>query len=138
MTTAYATYQYYTGTFLGVNIASVDFARLALRASAIIDQITFQRTAAIITAATETAKIDLIKMATCAVAEQIQTNDTSPGGIQSESIGANSVTYVAGASSTQSHLKKLRDAAKTYLDSTGLLYPGFLEDEYGGSSIEDA
>jgi hypothetical protein len=128
----YATYSYYTGTFLGTAIASADFARLALRASAVIDQVTFNRAAAIVLAATETATIDLIKMATCAVAEAYQTNeaDGSGGGIKSESIGSNSVTYRDGANATLSDNEKLSRAAKLYLASTGLMYPGFNEGEY--------
>ena len=66
---AYADYTYYPGTFLGTAIASTVFPRLALRASLMIDRLTFTRAAPVITANTDTATIDLIKMATCAVAE---------------------------------------------------------------------
>jgi hypothetical protein len=130
--TVYTDYTYYSGTFLGTAIASADFARLALRASEIIDQITFNRTAAIVLAATDTATIDLIKMATCAVAETYQTNeaDGSGGGIKSESIGSNSVTYVDGAKATLSDMVRLSRAAVLYLDSTGLMYRGFASGEY--------
>jgi len=71
--TAYTDSTYYTGTYLGNVIASADFPRLALRASAVIDQVTFGRASAIVTAATDTATIALIKMATCAVAVEALT-----------------------------------------------------------------
>jgi|ERR1035437_169449 hypothetical protein len=132
MTTTYVTYSYYTTTFLGTVIASADFARLALRASVVIDQLTFNRAAAIVLAATDTDIIDSIKMATCAVAEAYQANeaDGSGGGIKSESIGSNSVTYQDGANATLSDIAKLSRAAKVYLGLTGLMYPGFNEGEF--------
>ena len=42
---SYADYTYYTGTFHGSTIASTEFANLAIRASAAIDQATFGRAA---------------------------------------------------------------------------------------------
>jgi hypothetical protein len=130
---AYATYTQYTTDYLGTAIASTDFSRLALRASAVIDQITFDRTAPIVLAATETDTIDRIKMATCAVAEELQKQDANGGadGIQSESVGAYSVTYIANAIAQMTNNRKLINAARVYLGSTGLLYPGFASDEYG-------
>lgn len=129
---AYVDFTYYTSTFLGTAIASADFSRLALRASAVIDQITFNRTAAIILAATETVTIDLIATATCAVAEEILSIEASGNvdGIQSESIGSNSVTYTKSAFAQLTSNEKLSRAAKLYLSSTGLMYPGFNEGEY--------
>jgi hypothetical protein len=127
MTTAYATYSYYSATYLGTAITEANFARLALRASAWIDRLTFQR------AATETvvATVDLIKMATCAVAEEIQTveADGSADGIQSEAIGQNSVTYATSST------KQL--TAALYLGSTGLMFPGFASGEYSGDPDAD-
>jgi len=139
MTTSYVTYQYYTTTFLGVAIASNDFSRLALRASAEIDRVTFNRTAAIVLAATDTETIDLIKMAACSVAEQIQTNEAEGGsdGIQSEQIGSNSVTYAENSSKRFSNIKKIQDAARLYLESTELMFAGFASGEYGGMVDED-
>jgi hypothetical protein len=136
---AYTDYTYYTTTYLGTAIASTAFAQLALRASAVIDQITFSRVAAIILANTETDNIDLIKMAVCAVAEQLQTNDASGsnGGIKSESIGSNSVTYVDGSQMTLSNDRKLSNAAKLYLGNSGLMFKGFADDELGGVILDE-
>jgi hypothetical protein len=140
MTTSYVTYAYYTTTFLGVAIASGDFARLALRASTVIDQVTFNRAAAIVLATTDTDTIDLIKQATCAIAEEILSIEASGNvdGIQSESIGSNSVTYTKGASAQLTSQAKLVKAAKLYLASTGLMFPGFAEGEYSKQADDDA
>ena len=136
---AYVTYTYYTTTFLGTAIASADFARLALRASAIIDQLTFGRAAAIVAAATDTATIALIKNATCAVAEEYQTVETNGGsdGIQSESIGSNSVTYADNSSARKTNSQKYANAAALYLGSTGLMFRGFADGELGGTLDAD-
>jgi hypothetical protein len=132
---SYTDYTYYTGTFLGNAIASADAARLLLRASVIIDQLTFNRAAAIVTAATDTATIDLIKMATCAVAEEYQAVEQDGGadGIVSESVGSHSVTYADSASKRRTIMQRYSDAAKLYLGSTGLMFRGFRSGEYGGT-----
>ena len=139
MTTAYATYSYYTTTYLGTAIASADFAALALRASAVIDQVTYDRAAAIIAAGTPTTSVTAIEMATCAMAEQLQVIEASgiSGGIKSESIGNNSVTYMDGTFATLSTTAKLKQVAKLYLGSTGLMYAGFASGEYGGEFDAD-
>jgi hypothetical protein len=133
--TAYVDYTYYSATYLGTAILSADFARLALRASAVIDQITFQRAAPIVAAATDTANIDLIKMATCAVAEEIQTEESegSADGIQSESVGNFSVTYAVGSVKTMTLQDKRENAARLYLGGSGLMFKGFATDEYGSA-----
>jgi len=129
---------YYTGTYLGTAIDEADFAALALRASAKLDQMTFDRVAAIILADDDDDTIDLIKMATCALAEEMQTVSTAGAvGIQSESVGAHSVTYVKGASATFTTEQRYMDAVKTYLWNTELLYRGFASGEYGGEVDDD-
>ena len=133
--TAYVDYAYYHNTFLGTAIASGDFAQAALRASAVMDSITFDRTDAIVTANTDLATIELIKQATCAVAEQWQAIVASGGvdGISQETVGAHTVIYNSKAASQLSANQKYVQAAQPYLASTGLLFPGFASGEYGGS-----
>lgn len=131
---AYVNYSYYTSTYLGSSIESHDFGSLALRASAWIDRLTFQRTAAIVTAGTDTATIDLIKMATCAVAESMQIGGDA---IQSESIGQNSVTYAATSSKMNTAGENYMQTASLYLGSTGLMFPGFATGEYSGDVDAD-
>jgi hypothetical protein len=135
----YADFTYYSSTYLGTAIASGDWARLGLRASAWIDRLTFQRTAAIVTAGTDTATIALIKNATCAVAEDIQRTEANGGtdAIQSESIGQNSVTYAAGSSKMNTTGETYMQTASLYLGSTGLMFPGFEAGEYSGEIDED-
>jgi len=135
MTTAYADYTYYTGTYLGNLIASADFNRLALRASAQIDKLTFNRAAA----ETDLNNINSIKMATCAVAEEVQKIEQDGGNdaIQSESIGNNSITYAAGATRTRTTTQRYEAVAADYLGQTGLMFRGFAADEYGDEPSDE-
>lgn len=130
--TAYVDFAYYSGTFLGTQISEADFPALALHASAFIDLVTFDRAADVITAGTDTALIDKIKMATCNVAETLQTNNAAEGldGIQSESIGRYSVTFNSNSSKQQTSGEKMHASAALYLGNTGLMFSGFTEDEW--------
>ncbi len=137
--TVYADYTYYTGTYLGTDIASTDFSALALRASQAIDNMTFERADPIVTAATDTATIDLIKKAMCAVAEELQRQDQADGqdAIASESQGRYSVTYLASSNRSKSNQTKLETAAKFWLANTYLMFAGFMAGEYG-TSLDDS
>lgn len=131
---AFTDYTYYSTTYLGVAISSTNFPRLALRASEVIDKLTFKRASAVITENTDTDVIAAIKNATCAVAEQYQENEANGnegGGISSESVGSVSVTYIKGSKKTLTDSQKLEQAAKNYLGDTGLMFKGFLSGEYG-------
>jgi len=128
---AYADLTFYKTTFLGTAIADADFPALALRASAVIDQITFDRAAAIITADDDADTIERIQLATCAIAEEVQAQEASGGAdaIVSETIGRSSVTYDVGSTRRQTAQKRLSNVARVYLGGTGLLYRGFLASE---------
>lgn len=132
---SYVDYAYYVGTYLGTAIVSADFTRLALRASAAIDNLTFGRAAPIVTANTDAATIDLIRMATCAVAEELQNQDQSGSadGIQSETVGSYSVSFASNSSKQLTNEAKQSQAAKIYLSLTGLMFRGFADGEYGGT-----
>ncbi len=119
----YADYEFYIGTYKGTSIAESDFPRFAREASAFVDQATFGRAAPIVGAATDLTTIESIKLATCAVAEEIQKLEASGGAVQSETVGRISVTYV---SRLTDDARKLR-AARLYLWDTGLLYRGIDE-----------
>jgi hypothetical protein len=131
---AYADFTYYSTTYLGTAIASTAFNALAVRASALIDLITFDRAAAEVDAGT----LDKIKMATCAVAEELQRQDSAGGvdGLDSERQGQYSVKYRKGSVMAQSNQSRVESAAKVYLSSTFLLFPGFNAGEYGGGYEE--
>lgn len=132
---AYADYTYYTTTYLGSAIASADFAALALRASAVLNRLTFGRAAVVVAADDDADTIDLIQMATCAVADELQTQASEAGMIQSETVGRHSVTYVTG--SVRSLYQRQSDAAQLYLAGTELMYRGFASGEYGGSLADE-
>lgn len=134
---AYADYTFYTTTYLGTAIASTDFARLALRATAVIDAITYNRAVVIIDADTPESTVTAIQNACCAVAEEIQTQELNNNidGIQSESAGSRSVSYNKSARAMLSNEEKQANAAKLYLANTGLMFSGFAPGEYGGQVV---
>lgn len=123
---AYADYTFYLTQFLGTAITEADFPALALRASAVIDQITFGR------AADDTDNTTAIKNAMCAVAEELQRQVQSGGrdGISSESQGRYSVSFFAHSQNAKSSSAKLQDAARVWLANTGLMFAGFASGEY--------
>lgn len=128
---AYATYTYYATTYYGTAIAESDFPALAFRASAVIDQITFNRAAS----ETVTATVNAIKNAMCAVAEELQRQDLADGvdGVASESQGQYSVSYLANSERSKSNQAKVQTAANVWLANTGLMFAGFYTGEYGGA-----
>ena len=128
-------FTYYTDTFLGTTIPTETlFDAWALRASATIDRFTFNRADAIITADTPEADVTGIKMATCAVADELynQSLADSSKEIKSERVGDHSVTYLENADSARTQLEKQREAARLWLESTYLMFPGFYTGEKGG------
>ena len=131
----YADYAYYSGTYLGSSIAEADFPRLALRASAHIDRITFGRAAT----QTDAETVDKIKMATCAVAEELQTQDQSGGAdaLTSESQGGYSVTYAANSTRAMTNTQRIQTASALWLESTYLMFSGFNNGEYGGDCSDE-
>jgi hypothetical protein len=130
--TVYADYAYYTGTFLGAAITESAFPALALRASAVIDQITFGRAAVDYAA---TTNVNAIKNATCAVAEELERQDAQGNvdGIASESQGQYSVSYLANSNRSKSNLEKQQTVAALWLANTALMFAGFADDEYGSA-----
>lgn len=128
---AYADFDYYSGTYLGTAIDSSIFPRLALRASAVIDQLTFNRAAEYITDDTDADTIDLIQMATCAVAEELYTEELNGGqdAIASEKVGQYMVTYSGNSRAMMSNEQRQQAAARFYLGNSGLMFRGFLSEE---------
>ena len=60
---AYADYEFYVTTYQGAAIAQADFPLLALRASEVVDQVTFDRAAAVVTADTDAATVECVTKA---------------------------------------------------------------------------
>lgn len=111
-------YKYYSETFHG-QMAVADFNRLAVYASAYLDELTMGRTASELPAETE----GKAKMALCAVADAYRLNEQG-GGVASETNDGISVTYVAGISNAKTDGHRLYEAAALFLGPTGLLYRG--------------
>ncbi|MBW8383961.1 MAG: hypothetical protein K0M69_15760 [Youngiibacter sp.] len=109
----YASFAFYTGTYGGSLIPTeVEFDRMALRAEATIDYLTFDRI--------ETAT-DAIKSCECELAEA-EYRSLATGGkeVASEKVGTYSVTYA-----TQTSERARQKAIVTrWLGHTGLMYRG--------------
>lgn len=131
--TVYADYEFYSTDYLGTEITSTAFPQLALRASAVIDRITFDRASAIIEDDEDEDTIELIQLATCAIADVMQSQSTIEKEVSSEKVGNHSVTYVVNKDMEKTNTEKQVDAARLYLWNTGLMFQGFDEDdnEYG-------
>jgi len=140
MATPYADYAYYTGTYLGTAVSSSDFSVLVARASTALDRLTFGRARPVVTEDTDEETIDAIKMATCAMVDELNLASISGtgGGVTSESVGGYSVSYAAGAPATLTTLNKMRQAAAAYLESSGLMFPGFQPGEYGARQYDES
>ena len=87
--TMYADYEFYRATYYGTAIDVDNFDRIMLNASALIDEITFNRIKSV---------TDDIKLAACAVADEMngieQAKAASSGGaVASEKTGDQSVSY---------------------------------------------
>jgi hypothetical protein len=131
MAVAYVDYEYYDETYLGTAIAEADFPRLALRASAEIDRLTFERAGAVVEADDDEAVIDKIQMATCAIADDLQRSEDAGGqdNITSERTGNHSVSYGPKSSMSRSLEENVFESARLYLWNTGLMFKGLNADE---------
>lgn len=111
-------YSFYIGTFKG-EAAYADFDRLAVKASAYLDRLTFGR----ITDDLPAATLNRARLSLCAVVDALLLNERG-GGIASETNDGISVTYVAGVSGAKTEGCRLYEAAALFLGPTGLLYRG--------------
>lgn len=129
----YVDFLFYQKDYGGIAVVSESFKPYALKASAVIDQLTSNRVAAIVAAGTDTDKIEAIKFAACAVIDELIKLEEAGGVIASESVGSHSVTYANTQNSTEAH--KVSEAAKLFLANTGLMYRGFYADEYSSDNL---
>ena len=112
----YADYRYYKEEYLGSRIEETDFPRLALRAAAYLDQVTFQRLADL------EPVPEAAKKALCAIAELEQRLEEGERGKASEQVGNYRVSWEAGHGAELA--AERYEAARRYLGATGLLYRG--------------
>lgn len=133
---AYADYTFYTTDYGGTAIAEEDFDPYAIRASAVIDSLTFDRAAQVIEDDEDPDLVDAIQKGMCAVADEMVAILTAghAAAVKSEKVGGHSVTYADTPETGLSAEGRYRQAAKRYLGRNGLMYPGFYSDEYGSSA----
>ncbi|HPL81168.1 MAG TPA: hypothetical protein PLU23_01575 [Anaerolineaceae bacterium] len=124
---AFIELDYYQSAYGGSSIASIDFDFVARRASYEVNSLTFDRAEAIINSGTNTHLIDRIKMATCAVAEELNRNAARVSatlGIDSESVGDHSVKYTSVGQLREHESLEVYAIVEQYLGLTGLMYRG--------------
>lgn len=112
----YADFEFYENTFHG-NAPAADYTRLAVRAAAEIDRITFGRAAK-----ATGADMIAVKMAECAVVDELSYLE-SGGDVTSESNDGISRSY-ASSSTVKTKAQRLYDAASPWLANTNLCYAG--------------
>lgn len=135
---AYVDYTYYTTTYDGSAISSAEFTAYANRASAYIDYVTMDRAVSLMSLSSpspeETALMNKVKNAVCAVMDQLKSYDvTGWGSISSESVGSHSVSY--STADRKVHAANMSSSAALYLAHTGLMFRGFNADEYGSDTL---
>ncbi|MEG1396089.1 MAG: hypothetical protein RSC82_03840 [Oscillospiraceae bacterium] len=111
-------YAFYACAFQGT-ATKENFERLAVKASAYLDRLTFDR----ITDTLPAPILQRAKLACCGVVDALLLNEQG-GGVASETNDGISVTYVAGVSNSKSETQRIREAAALFLGGTGLLYRG--------------
>ena len=111
-------FKYYSEVFHG-RMNKADFERLAVYASAYLDELTMGRLSDGLDADME----DRAKKAFCSVADAYKLNEQG-GGVASESNDGISVTYVSGVGGAKTDGRRLYEAAALFLGPTGLLYRG--------------
>lgn len=106
-------YEFYKSVYYGNKIGESAWSAAARDAAAFIDKITFGRVSDEIDA----ALLQSCKMAVCAAAEEMQTQQT--GIVSSATNDGYSETYLVNAPE-----RRMRNAVGLWLDNTGLLYRG--------------
>lgn len=107
----FADYEFYKST--GGDLSEVEFAKVAVKASAYIDKITFGR-------ASENADDERVKRCCCELCDTLSAVSESSGGLvkQSESIGSWSVTYANSENTSESNYA--RAACRVWLPAEWL------------------
>ena len=113
----YSDYSFYKETYCG-ELTEAEYSRLAPRAAAEIDRLTFGR-------AKTAADGDLlaVKNAECAVIDEVRRLELG-GDIMSETNDGISRSYAANGAVVKSRTQKISDAAAVYLMFTDLMFAG--------------
>lgn len=120
---AYADFYFYKNVFLGTAVSEADFPGLAVKVSAFIDRMTFNR----LRSAEEIP--EEVKMAVCAIVERMDTafkaNATgSSAAVKSENNDGYSITYNALSDIRAELTADYEEAALLFLYGSPLLYAG--------------
>ncbi len=108
----YADYKFYTDSYGGKSVAEEDFPRLAAKASALIDKISFGRAA-------EHSDDEQVKMCCCELCEGLSLTDGNGGMVrQSESVGSWSYTLTGSENVSEGTLA--RAACRAWLPAEWL------------------
>lgn len=120
----FLTYDFYQTIYFGNAVSVEDFPRLSRRAWSFLEYYTQNRV-------NGHEDSEPVLMAACALAEQFQiieraqiSSANDGGEIQSQTVGAYSVTYRSGADVSAEARLELAKVARQYLARTGLLYRG--------------
>ena len=109
----YADYTYYKDSYGGRTVSEEDFPRLAAKASAYIDRLTFGRAA-------ENAADERLKKCCCELCDCLTLTDGSGGMVkQSESVGSWSYTLASGTEGTSESVMA-RAVCRTWLPAEWL------------------
>jgi len=123
---AYADYEYYSSEFSGKSISEDDFPGYEKKAAAIIDHVTFGRISAL------PAIPDIVRDATCAVAEKLKQFDdarvTDDAGreLASESNDGFTVSFrnTGTEEAMNAQTRLILTTIRTYLANSGLMFRG--------------
>lgn len=119
---AHITYDFYTNKYKGT-LSDDIFNRLCGRAHAVLCRVTFNR-AEKIDSYPEAVR-QKIMLAECAVLDELSALEDMPEpGVSSRTVGRESVSYEASATSESARLQRCAYAASLYLSGTGLMYRG--------------
>lgn len=112
----YADFKFYKDTYHG-GASETEYSRLAVRAAAYVDRMTFGRA--------KTAKgadLDAVKMAECAIVDELVTQEQG-GIVTSETNDGISRSYATG-SVVKSSTQRIYAAAEVFLCNTNLCFAG--------------
>lgn len=120
----YAEYAFYTDTYGGDTVPQTLWNRIAVRADAYVDRMTFARLHA-----PSTVIPDSVRMAACAVADEIyaqtQADAQHTSGVASENTDGYQVNFESAMDTIVRHDRAMLDALDTYLPrSHPLRYAG--------------
>ena len=112
----YADYSFYANTYKGT-LSADEYTRLAVRASAYVDRITFGRANK-----AEGDDLEAVKMAACAIVDELVLQEQG-GIVTSETNDGISRSFATG-SVVKSSTQRIYDAAEVFLCNTNLCFAG--------------